>query len=169
MSTEPNGIRPRSLRRRALAGAAIACLPLTVAAVAGATKPVKGPIKGSAYGGTTSEHGAVTFMVSKNGKRIVNFKTNLGYNGHCGQGGGPGYEIQISSIAIGPGGKFQAKTKGTFPNAAAHVTPVTVKVSGHIAGTKAAGAVIDPGNVCSAPHKGVLPYSETFTAGVGAL
>ncbi|MGH2886353.1 MAG: hypothetical protein ACRDPA_27260, partial [Solirubrobacteraceae bacterium] len=45
------------------------------------------------YSGTTSEHQPVTLKVVSNGDAITNFNTLLGYNGKCGQGGGPGYHV----------------------------------------------------------------------------
>jgi hypothetical protein len=167
MSTETH--RQRSRRVRALPSVALACALLAVGAGAVAAKSVKGPLKGAAYGGTTSERVPVTFKVSGNGKRIVSFSTSLGYDGDCGQGGGPAFEVKIPSIAIAAGGRFSATAKGTLSGAIAHVEPITVKVAGRISGAKASGTVRQPGNVCQAPHKGRLSYSETFTAGAGAL
>ena len=38
--------------------------------------------------GTTSEHGTVTFKAVSGGAALASFKSTLGYNGKCGQGGG---------------------------------------------------------------------------------
>jgi len=151
----------RRQRTRLLAPAFAGALLLLVANATAVASP-KALVKSAAYKGTNSERGPVTFEVSKNGRRIQAFTTELGYNGKCGQGGGPGYEIKVASIAIGDGGKFAASTKGRFPGAG--VKPVTVKIKGRIVGARASGSVREPGNTCATPHKGTLPYSETFTA-----
>lgn len=150
--------------RGLLLSVSIAAL-LVLAAVAVAAKAPKA-VKGATYSGTTSERIPVTFEVSKSGRQIRAFSTGLGYNGHCGQGGGPSYEIAVGTIGIGASGKFSAITKAALKGVSA-VKPVKVKVSGHISGRSASGSVVEPGNRCSAPHKGVLPYSETFTARAG--
>lgn len=138
---------------------------LVLAAVAAAAKTPK-PVKGATYSGTTSEQIPVTFKVSRSGNQIKAFTTRLAYNGHCGQGGGPSYEIAVGTMGVGAGGRFSATTKAAFKGVSA-IKPVTVKVSGRISGRSASGSVVEPGNRCSAPHKGVLPYSETFTARAG--
>jgi hypothetical protein len=140
---------------------------LACALLAGATSALAanshGPVAGATYRGTTSEGGAVTFKLSKNGKRIQGFQTGLGYDGKCGQGGGPGFEIKAGSITIGAGGRFAASARGTFPGAG--VKPITVKISGRISGASASGSVRNPSNNCEVPHKkSQLAYSETFTA-----
>jgi hypothetical protein len=151
-------------RARSLLVSVLACALLALTANAIAAKSSKAPVKGATYTGSTSERVPVTFKVAKNGKRIQGFTTRLGYNGQCGQGGGPSFEIKIASIAIRAGGKFAASTKGTFSGATVHVPPIAVKVSGRIAGRSAGGAVFEPGKPCTTLHKGKLPYSETFTA-----
>ncbi len=117
------------------------------------------------YSGLTSKPGGVpvTFTVSANGKQVLSFSTQLGYDGKCGQGGGPGYEVKVKSMAISAKGTFSATVKGKFPVAAAKVKPVKVKVSGHISGSAASGVVFVPGDKCS-NNSHENPYSETFTA-----
>jgi hypothetical protein len=117
------------------------------------------------YSGVTSKPGGVpvTFTVSANGKKVLSFSTQLGYDGKCGQGGGPGYEVKVKSMAITANGAFSATVKGTFPVAAAKVKPVKVKVSGHISGGAASGVVFVPGDKCS-NNSHENPFSETFTA-----
>ncbi len=155
----------RSLRTRGSLLTVVAFALLAFAAVAVATKAPK-PVKGATYSGTTSEQIPVTFKISKSGHQIKAFATRLGYNGHCGQGGGPSYEVAVRTMGIGAGGKFSATTKAALKGVSA-VKPVNVKVSGRISGRVASGSVVEPGNRCSAPHAGVLPYSETFTAQAG--
>lgn len=138
---------------------AIALFTFGVAGVAVAKAPSKG-----SYQGLTSENIAVTFRVPAGGKSILNFTTALGYNGKCGQGGGPGFEINVKSIHVSHG-KFSATTKGTL-HASVVVNPITVKISGNISGKKATGTVAETGgkNQCTTLNKGANPYSETFTA-----
>ncbi|HEU0249996.1 MAG TPA: hypothetical protein VFR48_04655 [Solirubrobacteraceae bacterium] len=134
-----------------------------LAFAAAGTAVAKAPTKGN-YQGLTSEKIAVTFEVSAGGKNILNFTTALGYNGKCGQGGGPGFEIKVKAIRVSHG-KFSATTKGTL-HAAVVVKPIDVKISGHISGKKATGTVAQTGgkNKCTTIDKGANPYSETFTA-----
>jgi hypothetical protein len=143
---------------------ALAFALLVLGASATAAKSPKAPVKGATYTGSTSEQIPVTFGVAKSGRRIQGFTTRLGYNGQCGQGGGPSYEIKVRSMGIGAGGKFAATTKGTLSNVAIHVKPVKVKITGRIAGRTASGTVFEPGNPCTTLHKGKPAYSETFTA-----
>lgn len=150
----------KSLRAAEVAStAAVALLAFGVAGTAVAKAPTKG-----SYQGLTSESIAVTFKVPAGGKSILNFTTALGYDGKCGQGGGPGFEISVKSIRVSHG-KFSATTKGTL-HASVGVTPIEVKISGHISGKKASGTVAETGgkNKCTTVNKGANPYSETFTA-----
>jgi hypothetical protein len=144
---------------------ALVCALLVLAAVTAAARAPKA-VKGATYSGTTSEQVPVTFKVSKSGNQIKAFATRLGYNGHCGQGGGPSYEVAVRTMGIGAGGKFSASAKAGLKGVAA-VTPIEVKVSGRIVGRTASGSVAEPSNHCSAPHADRLPYSETFTAQAG--
>lgn len=159
-------MRIRSIDTRRLLVPAVLSALLLCAAVAAAAKA---PVKGGHYTGATGGLGStpVSFGVSANGKRVVKFTTRLGYNGKCGQGGGPSYEIKLAAIPI-RGGRFSATTKGTLSGTAVVVKPVTVKVTGRISGRSASGSVVEPGALrCKAPHKGVNPYAETFTAQAG--
>jgi hypothetical protein len=150
-----------SVGRRPLALALICALLAGSASVAVAGAPVKN----GSYSGVTSEKGLVSFKVSANGKRILSFSTAVGYNGKCGQGGGPGFEIKVSSISIHARGKFAVTVKGTLPGAAIHVSPITVKLSGRISGKHASGTVAQTGDhPCTTTNVGANPYSETFTA-----
>lgn len=157
---------PRS--RIGLLASLLACALLCFGAAAFAAKAhgkhAKHTQPGS-YSGKTAKPGEVpvTFMVSANGKKILNFSTTLGYNGKCGQGGGPGYEVKVASMAITAKGSFSASVTGTFPVGAAKVKPIKVKVSGHISGSSASGTVFKPGATCSKSNH-ADPYSESFTA-----
>jgi hypothetical protein len=153
------GIGLTSICRRLFA------LTLACALLAGAAGVAAASIKQGSYSGLTSENGTVTFKVAANRKHISSFSTALGYNGKCGQGGGPGYEIKVSSISIHAHGKFTVTTKGTLPGAAVHVPPIAVKLSGHISGSHASGSLAEVGaHSCTTTHKGANPYSETFAA-----
>jgi hypothetical protein len=154
-------LRLALVRHRPLALASLCALLAGFAGVAFAGAPVKS----GSYSGVSSEKGLVSFKVSANGKRILNFVTSLGYNGKCGQGGGPGYEIKAGQITIHANGKFAATVKGRLPSASVQVKPITVKLSGHISGKRAQGSVAQVGFFpCTTVHKGANPYSETFTA-----
>jgi hypothetical protein len=140
----------------AFAGFAVAAVALALLA-AGALGSVK---KGATYRGATSEHETVTFKVSSNGRNVLGFTTRLGYNGKCGEGGGPSYAIHAASIKLRRDGRFQATTTGTLgPNVA------TVTIIGRISGKKAGGVVEKAGLRCSAgPYPGANGYRETFLA-----
>jgi hypothetical protein len=102
----------------------------------------------------------VTFQVSSNGRKVLNFKTRLGYDGKCGQGGGPSYEVHASPIAIGRTGRFTATTRGVLGPFHA-----TVVISGRIRGREASGTLEVPGLHCATgAHPGANPYFASFTA-----
>jgi hypothetical protein len=122
----------------ATAGAAIAASPLST----------------GKYSGTTSENIAVTFKVVDHGAAITGFKTQLGYNGKCGQGGGPGYNVSISRIAIAASGKFSKNTT---------LRLLKLHAPGRVSGT-ASGSTVT-GKVVQFLHgKANKCYTETFTA-----
>jgi hypothetical protein len=135
---------------RAVTVVGAACVALASATTAFAANQVTAGI----YSGTTSEHGPVTFKVVSGGHAITNFKTQLGYNGKCGQGGGPGYNVVISRIAIPASGKFAKKT--TLKLLQFHAPG---EVTGTASGNKVTGRVVQflhgKANKC---------YLETFTA-----
>jgi hypothetical protein len=140
---------------RAVALACVGWLALAGAAVGGTVK------KGN-YRGTTSERGAVSFKVSSNGKRVLAFTTAIGYNGKCGQGGGPAFTVTVPSMKLRSDGRFSGVGLGTLST----LKPVVIKVNGRIKGRKATGYVEDPSAVhcASGPNKGAAAYGETFTA-----
>ena len=147
-------VRSRFLLALCAGALAPFALALAIAAYAAA------PLKNATYKGTTSEHGAVSFKVSANGKKLLNFTGAIGYNGKCGQGGGPGYVFN-ASIAIGRAGRFSGVTEGRLST----IKPVQLKISGAINGHSASGTIEKPGLRCkSGPHPNTNPYSESFTA-----
>jgi hypothetical protein len=147
--------RSRYLRLRGALAAGL-LLSLILAAVALAAKQPS-PKPGS-YAGTSSEKSPVTFKVSKSGTSIESFKTALGYNGKCGQGGGPPYEIAASTIAIKHGRFSIAKT---FKGPVASIPPKKGKITGRFSGNTVSGTASV--NLNSEFH-GCSAYSETFTA-----
>jgi hypothetical protein len=114
-------------------------------------------VSAGSYFGTTSERGTVTFKVAGNGAAITNFRTQIGYNGKCGQGGGPGYNVVISRIAIPASGKFSKKT--TLKILTFHAPG---EVSGKASGSKVTGKVVQ--FLHGKPNR---CYVETFTARPG--
>ena len=119
------------------------------------------PPKTGAYVGTTSEKGSVAFTVSKSAATVQSFTAQLGYNGKCGQGGGPGFEISIPSMKLSKAGGFTATTTGV-----AGKTKGTIKIAGKLSRTTARGTIVEPipWFKCQAPNQKINPYSETFTA-----
>jgi len=150
--SESMGTR-RILGRRGLAIALATCAAVATAGAAVAANHVDPGF----YFGTTSEHGTVTFKVVANGAAITNFKTQLGYNGKCGQGGGPGYNVVIPRIAIPATGKFSKKTTLKLLKLRA-----PGEVSGTASGSKVTGKVVQ--FLHGKPNK---CYVETFTARPG--
>ena len=111
----------------------------------------------SGHAARSRAHGAVTFKVVSGGAAISNFKTQLGYNGTCGEGGGPGYNVVIPRIAIPANGKFSKKT--TLKILSFHAPG---EVSGKASGGKVTGMVVQ--SLHGKPNK---CYVETFTARIG--
>jgi hypothetical protein len=134
--------------RRAVA--LVGCTMLATAGVALAATP----LGTGRYFGATSEHESVTFTVVSHGTALTNFKTTLGYNGKCGQGGGPGYNVNVARIAIPASGKFSKKT--TLKLGSLHAPG---QVSGTASGFKVTGKVVQFLN--GKPNK---CYTETFSA-----
>ncbi|HEY1689244.1 MAG TPA: hypothetical protein VGF95_10320 [Solirubrobacteraceae bacterium] len=146
---------PRSLRMLPLV--LLACAPLILAATAKA----KGAAKGASFLGQTSETEPISFKTSANGKQILSFATYVTYDGNCGQGGGPAFEIRPKSIAI-HNGKFAVKTLAGIEDTGIKVEPIKVTIKGTISGRKASGTIAEIGGHCT-PANGKNPYSETFT------
>lgn len=119
--------------------------------------------KAGAYSGTTSESEPVSFTVAAGGTSVSALKASLGYNGKCGQGGGPGFAIDVAKASLSKSGTFTATTTGTAGSAKGAIT-----IDGTISGGSAHGTIIEPKPyfTCRAPNQKVNPYSETFTAKV---
>ena len=136
--------------RRALP-AALAALLLCGAVLAAAA------VKAGKYAGTTSEGGPVTLTIASSKKTITHFNAVLGYNGKCGQGGGPGLTAAPAAIAIGQGGRFSKEVRLTLHAAASLNEPG--RVFGKVSGSKVTGTIEQflhgAVNKC---------YVETFTA-----
>ena len=115
--------------------------------------------KNGSYAGTTSEKSPITFTVA--GKSVKAITSSLGYDGKCGQGGGPGFSFVAPSAAIGAGGRFTA----TVTASAGSVKGV-IQITGVISGSSAHGTISEPKPyfTCKAPNQKVNPYSETFSA-----
>jgi hypothetical protein len=131
----------------------VACAGLLVTGTALAASSV---FTGS-YFGTTSEHGTVTFKVVTHGPAITSFKSSLAYNGKCGQGGGPDFNVNVSRITIGTGGKFSKRTTLKL-----FKTTAAGQVSGKASGSRVTGKILE--FVGGKPNK---CYTETFSAELG--
>jgi hypothetical protein len=123
-----------------------------------------GAVKAGAYAGTTSESNPVSFTVAANHASVTSFKASLAYNGKCGQGGGPGFEVDVAKTAISKHGTFSATVTATAGSAKG-----AISISGALSGSSAHGTISEhtPFFVCHAPNQKVNPYFETFTAKTG--
>ena len=149
------GVRRRSgslsLAMLALTGTAGCSLAVGAVALA-AAKP---PHKPGHYGGANSEGQIVAFQVSKSGTSIQGFKTSIGYNGKCGQGGGPGFKPEASRISIKHGSfSIAVKFKGVTPS----ISPMNGKITGKFSGNTVTGTVARTGG------SGCNGYSMTYRA-----
>ena len=136
----------------ALTVTAVALIGAGLAQASG--KPVA--VKAGKYAGTNSESGTVTFTIS--GRAIDHFKTDIGYNGKCGQGGGPGYTISVNGVSIAKNGTFSKKI--TLVGIAKSIGSVAGTLTGKASGSTVTGTIVDtklqkPGQ-CNG-------YTETFT------
>jgi hypothetical protein len=135
-------------------GRLAAGLGAAVAVVAAGGAFAANHVSPGTYSGATSEHQPVTFKVASSGHAITNFKTTLSYNGKCGQGGGPDFNVVVSRIAIPASGKFSKKTTLKL-----FTTHAPGEVTGKASGSKVTGKVVQflhgKVNKC---------YVETFTA-----
>jgi len=145
--------RPR--RNRWARRAAVIALLLSLAFATVALAAGKAP-KAGTYEGTSSEKGPVTLTVAKGA--VVGFKTAIGYDGKCGQGGGPGFEPRIARAAI-KHGRFSVTV--TFKGEVPSIPSKKGKVTGRFSDGAVTGTVVIP----SLKTKGCLSYSETYSAG----
>ena len=147
----------------------LACSALVLSSAlvrVGATPAAQGsskPPKSGKYVGKSSgaAAGPVSFTVSAGGKKITSFTGTLGYNGKCGQGGGPNFTFKVPAMTIATNGSFSGATQGK-DNAAKG----TIQIRGIISKQSAHGTILEPKPffACHAPDRKVNPYSETFTA-----
>lgn len=144
--------RGRNQRARLASGIAVLLLlALATAALAASKAP-----KAGTYEGTSSEKGPVTLRVSKGA--VVSFKTAIGYDGKCGQGGGPGFEPVVTNAAIKKG-RFSVTV--TFKGEVTSIPSKQGTVTGKFSGGKVTGTVAIPSLKTST---GCLSYSETYSA-----
>lgn len=146
--------RNRRWARPAMALALFLCIALASVAQAATAKAPKA----GTYEGTSSEKGPVSLKVGNGGHAVVSFKTDIGYDGKCGQGGGPGFEPAISKAAIKKG-RFSATV--TFKGEVPSVPAKKGKVTGRFSNGKVTGTVVIPSLKSTS---GCLSYSETYSA-----
>jgi hypothetical protein len=132
-------------------------LPLSLALATVAMAAGKAP-KAGTYEGTSSEKGPVTLRVAKGGVAVVSFKTAIGYDGKCGQGGGPGFEPQVTNAPIKKG-RFSATV--TFKGEVPSIPSKKGKVTGRFSGSTVTGTVVIPSLKL---QTGCLSYNETYSA-----
>jgi hypothetical protein len=113
-------------------------------------------VNAGSYSGQTSEKIAISFKIT--GRSIENLQTSIGYNGKCGQGGGPGYTISVSKMKIQSNGSYSAKITLKGPVAAVKSSPGTLK--GKASGSTVTGKIVDS----STAKFSCNGYTETFTA-----
>jgi hypothetical protein len=131
-------------------------LLLSLALAAAALAAKKAP-KAGLYAGTSSEHSPVTLQVSKGGISVEHFKTVIGYDGKCGQGGGPGFTVAASTIPVKQE-SFSITT--TFKGPVPSVPSKRGKITGKFSGTTVSGEVVIP----SLKTHGCSSYKETYAA-----
>jgi hypothetical protein len=142
-------------KRMSSAVAAVTATALAGAAFAQAAgAPVS--VKAGSYAGTSSESVAVTFSIT--GRAIGKFKTTIGYNGKCGQGGGPGYSILANGVNIASNGTFSKKI--TLVGPVKSVPNAPGMLTGKVSGTTVTGRIVDTKLATSSCNG----YTETFTA-----
>ena len=120
------------------------------------------PPQSGNYSGKTnnSDKGPVTFTYSAAKNEITHFKSQLGYNGACGQGGGPNYTFTVAVIKLTKSHTFSTTVQG-MDNAA----KAAIRITGSISGTSAHGviATVKP-SLCAPPNQSKSGYTEAFSA-----
>ena len=139
----------------ALATLCLLSIAVGAASAAGGTVTVKS----GSYKGMTSEKNAVTFKISH--RKIQSFSTTDGYNGTCGQGGGPGFTIKASGIKIKANGTFSASV--TLVGPAAAVPNHKGRLTGKASGGRVTGKIKDL-TLASGSGTCKTGYDETFSA-----
>jgi hypothetical protein len=144
--------------------AAVATVAVSVLLSAGAATAAPKPGK---YSGDTSEKGAVTFMVSADGKSVVDFSAQDGYNDAChfhgGVGGIRNFTVTIPRMTVSKSGHFTGTV--SQPDTPFSGT-TTLVVQGELTGSTASGTATAKGEKCgsgSATPNASL-YLESFTA-----
>jgi hypothetical protein len=146
--------RPRGRRvGRTAAAVLIASLLLAAMALAATKAP-----KAGTYEGTNSEKGTVVLKVAKGGTGVLGLKTDIGYDGKCGQGGGPGFEPRLTAAPI-KNGRFSVTV--TFKGEVSSISSKKGKVTGRFSGNTVTGTVVIPS---LKTKSGCLSYSETYSA-----
>jgi hypothetical protein len=156
------------MRMRASGHAPLALALVTAsAAVLALAGPASASPKAGKYSGRTSEKGAVTFVVAPNGKSVLDFSVQDGYNASChftgGFGGVKTFTLAIARMTLNQSGTFtgtQSQSNKPFRG-----TTVLV-VKGRLSGTRATGTVDVPASRCGSgsPTPKAHFYLETFTA-----
>jgi hypothetical protein len=118
-------------------------------------------VKAGKYSGSTSEGGTVTLTISRGGRAVTHFHAEIGYNGKCGQGGGPGLTAAPSSIPIGRRGIFNEPVRLILRAGSLDINDPG-RVLGKVSGSKVTGTIEQylKGKVNKC-------YVESFTASRG--
>ena len=119
------------------------------------------PPKSGRYLAKTSEGSPISFVVSAGRKTITALASSLGYDGRCGQGGGPTFSFTFPAITITAHGHFTAATTGTD-----NATRGTIRVTGVISKTSSRRMILEPTPffACSGANAKLSAYSATFAA-----
>lgn len=150
---------PALARRRrvgaVLATSAASLLALAAVALAAGRAPRTG-----LYSGSSSEREPVTLTVKKVHRRlaVVSVSTTIGYDGKCGQGGGPGFMPVVRDARI-KHGRFSATV--TFKGEVSSIPSKKGTVTGRFSAGKVKGTIGLPGLKLK---NGCQPYVETYHA-----
>ncbi len=140
---------------------------LTCAAALVLVGPAGAAPKPGKYTGKTSEKGLVTLTVSPNGKTVLSFYAQDGYNDACHFAGGVGgiknFTVNIARMVVTKSGEFSSKVTESdkpFPGS------TVLEVIGRLTGAAADGTVTALGQTCGSrsPDPKASLYLETFSA-----